>query len=192
MPRSKGRPTTRRNVKHTLASKSDPESNKALADSHWRRTVKSVLSWTIAIIGIPSAVLFFIPSVQVEAHASSNPRNPFTAFYTIQNIGYLAVYSVSSSCGIDYAIRPNGIGVINSFSDVGGARAGHLDASAKISTYCGLPFNATDYRELGIGIEVRYHLPLWPREKCTEFKFIGIRTAEGSYIWTPNNRVACS
>ena len=130
----------------------------------------------------------FWPKFSIEPYASTDPRDPFSEFFSIKNESIYPLLRVSPECKVEQARSRNGIWVHGPSFMSSLDQIPELDPQSSTSFRCEMFFmkfpSADEWSQLEINESVAYSIPLVPYRFGQSQRFSGVRSADGTYIWT--------
>jgi hypothetical protein len=130
------------------------------------------------------------PKFSIEPYAPTDPRDPFSQFFSITNESIYPLLRVSPECKVEEARSQNGIWVHGPSFSSSVDQIPELDPRSSTSFRCEMYFmsfqSAGEWNQLEINETISYSIPLMPHRFGQSQRFSGIRSAGGTYIWTPH------
>jgi hypothetical protein len=159
-----------------------------------KQAVKRIAIWTVALVTLTGVGFWQLrPKISIEPYASLNLHVPFAQLFSIQNQSLYGILDVSPRCGVN-AVESN-VGLSGAFTFVNMADAvAYLAPNTKTNATCRLDTllgTAREYPRLSIDIWVVYKLPLLGIYRCDSAKFKGVKSADGTFIWTYDGASDC-
>jgi hypothetical protein len=149
--------------------------------------------WTIvgflATIGGLVALIQLRPHVSVDPVTSTDESAPFQQLFYVTNESYFGIKAVQPQCRIVEARL--GTNMVRDI-DTSAGKPIDLPSGAKTTARCLFPAvnGHPNFTTLDIEIQVPYKA--FRIEQCEGYKYVGRRTVEGKYIWTPNGGSSCT
>ena len=164
----------------------------------WRRKWRALSpGQAIAVIGFIFAVITtvfaLIPTVVVERDVVLDPRDPFTARFTIQNLSNYAIHDLRPAC-TPSNVSVSGIRVVDNviaFDDEAKAvlwKSGKSTASCSLALLMGGRPNVGDHT--AVRFLVAYKIPLGIKG-CQATDFSVMRNSENRFVWTYQGASGC-
>jgi len=152
-----------------------------------RVSAKRMIEVTITVIGIAGAYVtllgYWMPRVSVTSMPPLNPKDAFSAPFSVTNQGYLSLRNVIIGCRIRH-IRPiwsdeyqdiEFSGVDDSYD--------RLEPMKSATKKC--PFNVTGLPDQDIDIVVHYRPAWYPFSHDESFRFVTRVCEDGTFQWVP-------
>jgi hypothetical protein len=147
------------------------------------------MAWSAVTVASTLLGLYLLwPKFSIEPYASTDPRDPFSQIFSIRNESMYPLLRLSPVCKVEDARSTNGIRVDGPSFTSSVDQIPELDPQGSTSFRCEMYFMkflaAGQWNQLEINESVGYSIPLVPHRFDQSQHFSGIRSADGTYIWT--------
>jgi hypothetical protein len=140
---------------------------------------KILLTWVGVVASIAGGYIILRPNLTIEPDFFLNGREPFSAFFRVQNNGTLAVYDLSFSC--DFTGGPfTNIGTTGS---AGQLPEQVLPSGASVTKDCGVKGFAFD-GPANLTFTATFRPALWPWHRAKRDRFGAVQDSKRFFHWT--------
>jgi hypothetical protein len=177
---------------------------------HWMRVV-GISTFVVALVGFVSALATFVPRVTVDAGSLIDPADPLSVPFTITNTTVVPLEHVSGMVGICRIWLGDRLKIESTAGDCSKSNyallvhppwqehrlasdqaftitlrdavqaSGMKEYAEQFPKY--LPEGRVSYSSADISVIVTFHPWLLPIERRKEFRFIGKRESNGTFVW---------
>jgi hypothetical protein len=163
----------------STTAKVQPQAEKPRGQTRISRRLKALIVWTSTLTGLLGGFVIFRPNVTVEPEFLRNDREPFSAYFRIQNLGNFEIYDVNFSCDLTGGLLHN-VTITGFSSQTPEASIGSGGSTTKDCGVGHFPFSGKAY----LDFTVRFRPSFWPWKIEKIEPFSAIRDEKGIVHWT--------